>query len=519
MSAKIENPEKIEFKLEKQRQKLKELLNDDIGMLFNPNCQNEKDGCLNLLKQTNIYKIYQQIIPDPFIVYLPGPIDLFFFNIMLWYYTLQIGLINQDNFVIKGGFSIQLMIDSKYNTSDIDIKSENEKVAERIKDKLVGLNTSHYSQMLLTKHFEDNKLFKLSLNLQHGKKAFMDIDYSSTPENTSRFFTESEIHQRKAILGKDRFTFSFTIYPLAQQIEEKQYLMKKYKSEMFKNIKLFKNDLNDLKITPQFFLDYLLEMNQAYLSSPRRLVLGYAIDKDEIISYIMANEIKTENGDKKISMELANKIYKFYSLNENDNNISYDLFIINKFQKALSALERGNAKNKWSRINQNLTNIYTKENSKIKLEEEEIKRKIENEKIREEEEKQAENKKKRNNEKQRRIKIRLEEERLSKELKKMGQPTKQSIKPKNNKTEKKAEKKDEKKDEKTEQKSFSSPKFNVTIKAKKNNPPKSINPEKIPEKKPKKKSVRFKENNKSLSPPPSLYRRILSSLRNTSTIQ
>ncbi len=380
-----------------QHDLLKQIIESDFLDFANKIGEGNKEHCIELLKRTKIYYLYQQVITEPLIIEYPAYFDKFtdilIYNINLWYFALQLGIANKEiEFTIKGGFSIQLMVDGKYNTEDIDVKVNSKTDAQRLYELLLKLFPENipFGYTYSSRFFKDKEQYKVSISRPNGMKtALIDIEYSSPPNNTRDYLNEKENHYRKAIIDRTEFIMKFTIYPLDKQIGEKTFLLNKYggllKSYMNNIIDILKSySTKPIIIDNQddFFL-YLKELFVSYKKYPYD-VFDDEAKKNRMKEVIIKNSenlyslihMKPNNftiSFDDIATELANIILYEYPFNGEIINLSYLLFLLPKFTKSYNKLTRKNTSNRWSN--------QTRKNDLIKSEKNERNRLIENLKI------------------------------------------------------------------------------------------------------------------------------------------
>jgi hypothetical protein len=372
-----------------QQHILKEILHSDFEKFNAGIGDGSLQTCIDLLKQTKIYELYQQVINNPLIVEYPPYVDgrftdVLIYNINLWYFALQLGLASKKiDFTIKGGFSIQLMVDGQYNTTDIDVKVKTKTDAQGLHDLLESLFPDNlpFGYTYNTRFFQDKEQYKVSISRPNGMKtALIDIEYSSPPKNTSQYLENHEQHYRRAqIDGNEEFIFIFSIYPLDDQIGEKSYLLNKYEGYLKKRIdeikELFKkNEINlDLLLdNPQDkLLVYLNELLKSYKEDYKYEVYDEA-RKTRMVEVIKNKKDKLEKLlnfkigyiDHIFASELAQHILYDSTLDGEIINLSYLLFLLSKFNKSYSVLSRKNTSNKWSNQTMKNNSIKSQKNQR-----------------------------------------------------------------------------------------------------------------------------------------------------------
>ncbi len=254
------NEERILSLFKNRANKLFEYVNSDLLALSHIIEQiisiDDAETILN--EDTSIGKLYKYIIQNPYFVIIEE-IDQYgnmvvnvkaslIYNLVLRYYILQVGAINRsykDKFTIKGGFTIQLMLNGQYPTDDIDLKIHTPLDAKYIYKELLklkpqipeALRIERIERMEITSRKESEKsLYKFTFICGTIRKAFMDLDYSAVPNNIRPIFKKSGTNTIKTIkteyrlarLNDDRFELLYPIYSFETQREEKEYLIKKY---------------------------------------------------------------------------------------------------------------------------------------------------------------------------------------------------------------------------------------------------------------------------------------------------
>ncbi len=443
-------------KTNNQSEVLLHFINQDIAMISNHYYKQSEDFFFSknpslplefykgILYETIIGKMYSFVIKDPFITILDGPIHTIIYNLLLWYFILQIGILSKKiRFTIKGGFTIQLMLDSQYNTEDIDIKTEPAD-AKLLYHSLVPLIPStisdlsmfvylyklneevHHLPMFEVIHSKPDTgdLYKFTLEMKPPfdpsnvrpraiKKAFIDIDFSKTPKETENYFQESkrEIVSRYARFDSsshtERFTFLFPIYSFDSQFGEKVDLLEKYKKKILSLIVSSNKFSNDSPIKSQL----------QYYELPSKSETIYEILKHYYEHRFIEGRNKMESMSDDIKQLLDIKVVK-PKISSIHNSIQGDLslladefekmllvsetvggetvknffFYIFKFQKSHKRLSTNTSKNVWSKQSRTMKNQYFEKypnNKLLKAQEkkaEQDRKKAEQERIRAEEE-------------------------------------------------------------------------------------------------------------------------------------
>jgi hypothetical protein len=379
--------------LDPQHDLLKEIIESDFVDFADKIGDGNKEHCIQLLKQSKIYYLYQQVITEPLIIEYPAYFDKFtdvlIYNINLWYFALQLGIANKEiDFTIKGGFSIQLMVDGKYNTEDIDVKVNSKTDAQRLYELLLKLFPENipFGYTYSSRFFKDKEQYKVSISRPNGMKtALIDIEFSSPPNNTRDYLNEKETHYRKVIIDRNEIIMTFSIYPLDKQIGEKTFLLNKYgsllKYYMNRIIQILQRySTKPIHIDNQddFFL-YLKELFVSYKKYPydvfddeakkNRMKEVIIKNSENLFSLIHMNLNDFITSFDDIATELANIILDEYPFNGEIINLSYLLFLLPKFTKSYNKLTRKNTSNRWSN--------QTRKNDLIKSEKNERNRLIE----------------------------------------------------------------------------------------------------------------------------------------------
>jgi hypothetical protein len=293
------------------------------------------------LEHTNMYKIYNKIIPNTPL--LPNRRQ----TLYVWYLMILLGHVADECereeeclLILKGGKSIQLLVDGNYDSTDIDIKildietrspgaKSKQKIAEELALRLTqGLEKKEIS-ILYPKGNMNNTLYKISFSDNTGFIPLVDIDFKelvcSAGKETEmecrlkRIFSRTETHpifiDNLPFIQNE--TLNYNTYPVTIQIKEKTVLINEYKEMLMKGIN--KDITTDTKL--------IIELMELFISFK-------LARRGEITA-----EMMTKIAEKKYTEVIQTNIFTFISLFGLD-----PVFYIQKFVRGLEGLLRNNDK-------------------------------------------------------------------------------------------------------------------------------------------------------------------------------
>jgi hypothetical protein len=393
----------------KTSQLLLEIIKKDID--------NYQKGNFKDIKKSGIYYLYDQVIEKPYINTIYDIETSFYFNIILWYFILQIGVIQHQlgfNFVVKGGFVIQFMIDSDYPTSDIDIKVKSREHALSLQNlllKLIPKNIPIYiptekqtkpiptekqtTPIYISTKEEENEVIKFSIMTKNGFVPFMDIEFSKPPHNTAKFFNDIERHTRRAKIYTSNtfnlnqnpniyysdFEFNYLFYTFESQYNEKVFLYNKYKNKLFHEIKTklidklrsISESIELSKKNDSHINDLMGAIIEVYSKLPTKvlsLISNAAIRKTTIdvftqkvekrgIRFLFKLKMPLNVDEKLLLIDSLEPIVDFFRMevvfSDTETIPMLTLFfLLSKFTKSHEHLSKNNSRNKWNVRNNNM---------------------------------------------------------------------------------------------------------------------------------------------------------------------
>jgi hypothetical protein len=346
---------------------LKQIIESDFVDFSNKTRNTSPEKVIDLLINSKIYHLYQQVIPEPLIINVPNHYKRLIFNAMLWYFALQLGIArNHIVFTIKGGFTTQLMINSKYETEDIDVKVADVIITDELYQLMNKMIPTHIPFGFLcsvrdNRTSNENRKYKFSLQTENSHYLpFMDIESSLSTNNLSNV----ELHKRYAQINENNFEFSFQVYSLESQIFEKSELIKKYTNLLNARINsniipIFTQNI-DIHLIPKY-------LNELYLLSKKNT---YMKDDSLKLKQIIENETTKLLGitlsENQIE-QLSNELFVKYEVNGEELSLFFILFLLAKFNKSYSKISTKNSNNRWKtrKLQENLVQEQ-KENEKLK---------------------------------------------------------------------------------------------------------------------------------------------------------
>lgn len=285
------------------------------------------------LEHTHMYKMYKKIIPNTPLLQNRTQ------ALYIWYLMLVLGYIGDEYerqeeciLILKGGKSIQLLVDGRYDSTDIDIKildiegrpsdaKSKKEIAEELAHKL-SYGLSNIS--ILPPNPElNNTIYKVTL-VQNGEKiALVDIDFKELVCSEGK---EDEMECRlKRIFSRietnpifidnlpfiQSYTLNYNTYPVTIQIKEKTELIKEYR-------RLLREGINK-KITEDPVITDELE----------KLFISFELGKPRYFTGDMLQKLAAL----KYSKDIIDKIHVFIS----DLGLG-PVFFIQKFERGLNGL-------------------------------------------------------------------------------------------------------------------------------------------------------------------------------------
>lgn len=214
------------------------------------------------LSESHMYQIYKKIIPETKSDQPNRTKALYtwYFMILLGYFTEIYEIKHNAVLAIKGGRSIQLLINGEYKSEDLDIKivevfgSKTKKaVAKQLADDL-SYGLSNLS--ILPPEQSKESIYKISLSSDRGYMALVDVDFR---ELTCEKGEDSIECRLKNILSgvesvpivingldfMEDTMLSYNTYPVSIQLMEKTELINEYKKGLKEDITSYFKDIRE----------------------------------------------------------------------------------------------------------------------------------------------------------------------------------------------------------------------------------------------------------------------------------
>jgi hypothetical protein len=288
---------------------------------------------------THIHDIFKSIIPEK--ITYQSPIQGLlseYFMILLGHFT-KIYESDGITLALKGGRSIQLLVDGAYKSDDMDIKiistpegKTKQEVAEEVANRLVsGLLPVDYPLSIQTpnpKRPHTEGIYKISVMTSTGFKALVDVDYRELEcvEPTSiQCRLKNILSELVTIQIGDLY---YNTYSVETQRTEKEELIKEYKGTLRQGL------IDALKgIDPVNDKQFIDELQKTF--EKMKPETGY-------LGGIPVSIIKQINE----FFEKHSK-YRHYEgmIMEHISKVGLgDVFLLNKFERSLKDLKRGSRK-------------------------------------------------------------------------------------------------------------------------------------------------------------------------------
>jgi hypothetical protein len=331
-------------------------LTDLLNILQNPDTN---------LSETHMYKMYTQIIPETIPEHSNKKQAIF-----TWYFMILAGILTEkyeeegNVFAIKGGRSIQLLVDGTHSSEDMDLK---------IIKTQHGLSKQEFAKILVSefvhnippKHLSikppdetNDTRYKISLQESvTGQKdskytALVDIDFKELNCNKGEHSIDCKL---KKILTRnesvrvvvDDTILKYNTYPISIQIKEKQELIHYYENEIYENVKENFPELNST--LQQNFKDFLISF-QVYKQSLEGKM--YEHKQAELLSQHLNKFISANPGFTESS------IIKYFA--KNKRTIESFIFFIEKFNRGLNGLMVPSRKEKEAIMKKKRADLFAK---------------------------------------------------------------------------------------------------------------------------------------------------------------
>ncbi len=297
----------------------------------------------------HIHEIYQQIIPEKG-NYETREQELLtqYFMILLGYYTNKY---KSAKLALKGGRSIQLLVDGMYNSEDMDIKivkvsdsRTKQEVAKEVAETLVSGLPAEYGLSIQEpdpKRPLTEGIYKISMpGTIRRFKALVDVDYrelecqklvdpDSIQCRLQKILSNTETISIPAKVSNKPITFHYNTYSIETQIAEKEELIKEYDELLRKGIidALIGID----KVKDKSFIDALHHKLRSM-----KIETGY-------LGGVPANMI-TEMGEFFKNVQQEYKKYEAMVMAYISHTGVGEVFLLNKFERSLRQLKRGSRK-------------------------------------------------------------------------------------------------------------------------------------------------------------------------------
>lgn len=265
------------------------------------------------LSETYMYQIYKKIIPEtkPDEPNKKKAIYTWYFMILLGYYTEIYEREYGAEIAVKGGRSIQLLIDGNYKSDDLDIKvlDGGDKPKQEIARLLSEELTQGLPNLSVLKPGPRNEgIYKISLS-ENGFIPLVDIDFRELscdkgPKTIECRLKNILTHVEPTTVFVDGLDFmedtilSYNTYPITIQITEKMELIREYDYALNYNINHHFKNINEFQKYNliQFFYSFFdLTKKENDPSKLAKAITGYSsasgINEQQLVRFIQTTKL------------------------------------------------------------------------------------------------------------------------------------------------------------------------------------------------------------------------------------